>query len=174
MQSVYAGVIVNILVGRSLGATVRRVKIQRLRLGSSECAVRYHVAFLFHSGQPVGKATVDFVRGSEQYGGIIAGKADGFEDIKGSADVDFEIEPRVGNGGGDRNLRCKVIDFSSVLDRTLNFGLVPNVAYRELKASRATSELLEPLKVVARTRACEIIENVNLGFRGFKQPACPV
>ncbi len=167
-QSVNAGVIVNILVGRALGATVGRVKIQRLRLGSASRALRRHVAFSFHSGQPVGKASVNLVGGSKQQGRIIAGKAGGFEDVEGSADVDFEVEPRVGDGGGDRNLRCKVIDFSSMLDRTLNFDLIPNVAYRELEASRASGELLQPFEVVARTWACEVIVNVDFGFRGFK------
>ncbi|OLE50413.1 MAG: hypothetical protein AUG74_22665 [Bacteroidetes bacterium 13_1_20CM_4_60_6] len=85
----------NILVGRSLGAAIRRVEVQLL--GFRRAIVwRAELAQSWIVGDSLrGNAPVNFVGGREQQEGACFAGASCFQDVQSSANIHFKIASRI-------------------------------------------------------------------------------
>src|SRR5207237_6249621 len=88
-------VVMNILVGRTLGAAIRRVEVQRLDFRSA-ILWRAELAQSWMVGDSLrGNAPVNFVGGREQQEGTCFAGASCFQNVQSSANIHFKIASRI-------------------------------------------------------------------------------
>src|SRR5581483_797329 len=106
-NAIDAGVIADVLVSRSLRATVRRVEIERLLLGYAAGANKLPAGR--HGAQRLrAEAAVHLVGRGKQQEGVGAVLAYRLKDVERPGEVDFNIKPGIGDGGSHRHLGGKV------------------------------------------------------------------
>jgi hypothetical protein len=143
---------VHVLVGGALGAAVRRVEIERLRLsyaiweiGILVATVPLHDHGFFHSA-------IDLVRRSEDQECFGATFTHRFEQVEGSEDVALEVLARISHRGSHGYLAGAVKDHVETIG---SHGLEdlagePEIEFGELEIATASQPLEIPLSAAAR------------------------
>lgn len=172
-QSIDAGVVMDVLVGRSLRATIRGVKVQGLRFVGGAFAGD-QIARGLGDGGSTGEIAVDLVGGREEEKRIATAFSSGFEYVKGSTNVYVEIVTWICDSGRNGDLRCEVVYLCRVLDDLSNFGLIANISDGDLEAAAFARSLLKEVEIIAGSGPREIVEDMNLGLCSLEQSAGPI
>src|SRR5262245_42497358 len=105
-QAVNTREIVDILIRRSLGATVRRVEVQGLALGDSKM-VRIRIAALAGGRRAQAQVAVNLVGGCEKKERAVPAAASSIQNVEGAPQINLKVRDWIDNRGGHRHLSCK-------------------------------------------------------------------